>query len=248
MINYKVISNEERFHTNIDWLESYHIFNFSNNYREERNGFGDLLVVNDDYVQPSRGFGMHPHHDMEIVTWVLSGTLSHEDNQGNQGTITPGEIQQMSAGSGVFHSEVNPSPTETVHLLQMWVLPDQKRVAPRYQQENVEHLIQNKLGCVASGAVDAPIHLYNSTASLFVGRFDNETTMELPTNEKLYIYVAQGSMKLFEDEGVAKKFPNGSSVLIDGAASSISATIGANSEIIVWSVDSHARTIARMPD
>ncbi len=242
MTRYTKISASERFHSEIDWLDSYHIFNFSQFYRDGRNGFGDLLVVNDDVVRGERGFGMHPHHDMEIVTWVLSGTLSHEDNQGNKGTISPGEIQQMSAGSGVLHSEVNPS-SDDVHLMQMWVLPDVMKAEPRYQQENVDHLVQNQLGVVASGAVDAPIHLHNKSASLWVGRFDSATSIALPVNEKLYVYVARGTGSFMGDELVT-----GDSLLIDDASEDLSLDVSADSEIIVWSIDSHARSMSRFRD
>lgn len=242
------IPADARFHSKMDWLESFHIFNFSQFYRDGRNGYGDLLVVNDDIVDPARGFGMHPHHDMEIVTWVLSGAISHEDNAGHSGIIRPGEVQQMSAGSGVLHSEMNSDPTVPVHLIQMWVLPDKKGVAPRYQQENVEHLIKNTLGCIASGSIDAPIHLHNATASLYVGRFEDEQLVELPTNEKLYIYVARGSIKLLDETGYEKKFPTGSSILFDGATTPTSITVGANSEIVVWSIDSHARLQSNFRD
>ena len=237
------IAPDQRFHSQIDWLESFHIFNFSQHYRDGRNGFGDLLVVNDDIVRANRGFGMHPHHDMEIVTWVLSGTLSHEDNQGNKGTITPGEIQQMSAGSGVLHSEINPSTDEDVHLLQMWVLPDVMRAQPRYQQENVEHLINNNLACVASGATDAPIHLHNKTASLHVGRFDVDSTVALTSNEKLYVYMARGT-GIFESE----KVTTGESLLIDSAQTETTIDVSTESELVVWSIDSHARAKSNFRD
>lgn len=236
------LAAETRFHTQIDWLESFHIFNFSHHYRNGRNGFGDLLVMNDDYVSGNRGFGMHPHHDMEIVTWVLSGTLAHEDNHGNKGTITPGEIQQMSAGSGVLHSEVNPT-DETCHLLQMWVLPDVKSATPRYQQENVDTIIKNQLGCVASGEFDAPIHLHNSKASLYVGRFDKDSSVELPNNEKLFIYVAKGSIKIDTESA-----NEGDSLYIEDATQELKTDITKNSEIIIWSIDSHARAQSNFRD
>lgn len=235
MVAIKKLEAESRFHSQNDWLESYHVFNFSHHYRNGRNGFGDLLVLNDDYVAKNNGFSMHPHRDMEIVTWVLSGTLTHEDNQGNKGNITPGEIQQMSAGSGVLHSEINPT-DETCHLLQMWVLPDKKSVTPRYQQENVESLINNKLGIVASGEFDAPIHLYNDKATLYVGRFDSDTKIVLPVNEKLFVYIAKGSLSV-NSEFCGK----GDSIYIDDATHELEASVSCDSEIVIWSIDSHVR-------
>jgi redox-sensitive bicupin YhaK (pirin superfamily) len=236
------IAPDERFHTQIDWLDTFHIYNFSHHYRNGRSGFGDLLVMNDDKVSGNRGFGMHPHHDMEIVTWVLSGTLAHEDNQGNKGTITPGEVQQMSAGSGVLHSEVNPT-DETCHLLQMWVLPDKKGVTPRYQQENVSHLIQDQLGLVASGEKEAPIHLHNDKASLYVGRFSSESEVTLPHNELLYIYIARGSAT-FAGEDIA----TGTSIHIRQPEENLTISVSADSEIVIWSIDDHARLQSNFRD
>ncbi len=209
MIQTHIISPSERFHGNIGWLDSFHIFNFAENFKPGRSGFGDLLVVNEDFIAANSGFGMHPHNNMEIVTWVLSGSLTHTDNAGNTGVIIPGEVQRMSAGSGVLHSEYNHSSDEKVHLLQMWLLPDELDVPARYGQENVEELIVGKLGCIASGQSDAPIHLHNKNASLYVGRFENEMTFKLPTNEKLFIYVAKGNL---EFEGTI--YLQGTSILI----------------------------------
>ena len=236
------IPADQRFQTTIDWLESFHIFNFSHHYLNGRNGFGDLLVVNDDYVAGNQGFGMHPHHDMEIVTWVLDGELSHEDNQGNKGTIRPGEVQQMSAGSGVLHSEMNKS-NDRVHLLQMWLLPDKKGVTPRYQQQDVSALIEDKLGLIASGATDAPIDLHNDKASLYVGRFTAPTDVTLPENELLYIYVARGGITL---DGTSHS--EGDSIMIETPEPGSSITVTKESEIVIWSIDDHARLMSNIRD
>src|SRR3954465_11296106 len=127
----------DRFHTYIDWLHSKHSFNFGGHYREGENGHGLLLVNNDDKVAPGGGFGTHGHRDMEIVTWVLDGTLEHRDSEGNHGVLYPGLAQRMSAGSGIRHSEMNPSPDLPVHFVQMWVLPDTTGIRPGYQQLDI---------------------------------------------------------------------------------------------------------------
>ena len=118
---------DTRFHTEIDWLDSWHSFSFGNHYDPTNTHHGLLLVLNDDVIAPGGGFGTHPHRDMEIVTWVLDGALEHRDSEGNHGVISPGLAQRMSAGRGIRHSEVNASTTEPVHLLQMWVPPDTTR-------------------------------------------------------------------------------------------------------------------------
>ena len=123
---------DERFHTRVGWLDSRHSFSFGSHYSAENTHHGQLLVLNDDRVAGGTGFDMHPHRDMEIVTWVLDGQLEHEDSEGNRGTIYPGLAQRMSAGRGIWHSEKNGSETDDVHFIQMWVVPDTAGVDPGY--------------------------------------------------------------------------------------------------------------------
>ncbi len=137
--------------TAIDWLDSWHSFSFGDFHDPKWRGFRNLRVINDDRVAPGGGFDTHPHRDMEIITWVLSGALEHRDSLGNGSVIRPGDMQRMTAGTGILHSEFNPSPTESVHLLQIWLFPEQKGLAPGYEQRTFgRRELQNALRLVAS--------------------------------------------------------------------------------------------------
>ncbi len=130
----QVIRSEERYHADMGWLSTYWHFSFAEYYDPANMNWGALRVFNDDVIRPGQGFGAHPHRDMEIVTYVLEGELEHRDNQGNTGVIHPGEVQVMSAGTGIFHSEYNHSEDRPVHLLQIWILPRTKGGKPRWEQ------------------------------------------------------------------------------------------------------------------
>lgn len=124
----------ERGHANHGWLDSYHTFSFADYYDPKHIHFSHLRVINDDYIAPTMGFGMHPHSDMEILTYVLSGRVAHKDSMGNTTEVKAGEFQIMSAGTGIYHSEFNPDDKEVLHLYQIWIIPNQKGVTPRYDQ------------------------------------------------------------------------------------------------------------------
>ena len=131
----KIRRANERGHVNHGWLNAYHSFSFADYFDRNHMHFSDLRVINEDFVQPTMGFGMHPHKDMEILTYVLEGRIAHKDSMGNVKEFNAGEFQIMSAGSGVYHSEFNPSETETLHLLQIWIMPNEYGITPRYGQK-----------------------------------------------------------------------------------------------------------------
>ena len=150
MIN--IIKNEERYHFESDWLSTYWHFSFDHYHDPNNMSFGPLRVFNDDVVQPSSGFPTHAHREMEIITYVLEGELEHKDDTGGADRIRPGEVQRMSAGTGIRHSEYNPSPDQPVHLLQMWIVPSETNLAPSYEQMRFTKAQRDdKLLAVASG-------------------------------------------------------------------------------------------------
>jgi len=189
---------KSRFHTKIDWLDSWHSFSFADHHDPTNTHHGLLLVSNDDVVAGGRGFGMHHHQDMEIVTWVISGQVEHRDSQGNHGIIRPGLAQRMSAGSGIMHSEMNPSKTEPVRLVQMWVLPDVRGSEPGYQEADItDELGRGGLVKVASGSPNAaPISIRQRGAELWAGHLAPDTTVDVPQDGHVHVFVATGAADL----------------------------------------------------
>ena len=188
----------DRFSTKIDWLDSKHSFSFGPHHDPNNTHHGLLLVNNDDVVGAGTGFGTHPHRDMEIVTWVLSGELEHRDSEGNHGVLYPGLAQRMSAGTGIRHSEHNPNATTDVHFLQMWVPPDTQGVKPGYQQLDINHELANGgLVPIASGkGHDAAISLHQRDAVLWGGRLAAGKRVDLPDDRHVHVFVARGSGNL----------------------------------------------------
>ncbi|TDG05174.1 pirin family protein [Paraburkholderia guartelaensis] len=181
------------------WLSSRHTFSFANYYDPKQVGFSDLLVINDDRVAPARGFGKHPHRDMEIFSYVLEGALEHKDSMGTGSVIVPGDVQLMSAGTGVAHSEFNHSADEGVHFLQIWIAPNVKGAQPRYQQKNIaDEEKRGKFRLILSpdGAEDS-LQL-RQDARVYAGRLDGAETakVEVDADRYAYVHVARGSVKL----------------------------------------------------
>jgi len=188
-------NKDDRGHTQTDWLNGRHTFSFGGYFDPNHMGFGALRVINDDHIDPNAGFGEHPHRNMEIITYVINGELSHKDSMGHRATIVPGEVQIMSAGSGITHSEFNGSSTEDLHLLQIWIVPDEIGMKPSYQQKAFDFDSQsNTFITVAShDASDEALHI-KQDAKLHIGKFDTgkETTITIQKNRKYWLQIATG--------------------------------------------------------
>jgi redox-sensitive bicupin YhaK (pirin superfamily) len=223
---------ETRFHTDLDWLNSWHSFSFGQHYDPANTHHGLLVVSNDDRVAPGEGFGTHPHRDMEIVTWVLSGRLGHRDSEGNEGEIYPGLAQRMSAGTGITHSEMNASSTEEVHFVQMWVTPDTKGVPPGYEQRDLgARLDTGGLHAIASGqGHDGAVAIHQRDAVLWGGRIAEDETVSVPDGPHVHVFVARGAAFLNDDAelrtGDAARLTDARSVVL---------TATADAEVLIWS-------------
>jgi len=188
----------ERGHAEHGWLDTYHTFSFADYYDPPWMGYRSLRVINDDLVMPGMGFGTHPHRDMEIITYILSGALQHKDSMGNGRVIRTGDVQYMAAGSGVQHSEFNPSKDEAVHLLQIWIQPDTRGVKPRYAEKSFKDTAPGALNLVTSKAGrDGSIAIHQD-ADLWLAKLDtgNRVTHKLASGRNAWVHVAEGEVSL----------------------------------------------------
>lgn len=190
---------EARGRAELGWLHSYHTFSFGQYYDPEHMGYRSLRVINDDIVEPGEGFGMHPHHDAEIFTYVIEGELEHKDSMGNGAVIRAGDLQYMSAGSGVRHSEFNPSKTLPVHLLQIWLLPNQTGGQPRYAEKSLgDQARPNSLTLLfANKATDGAVEI-RQDARIYFGKVDRGHTLaaELAPGRHAWVHVIKGEVRL----------------------------------------------------
>ncbi len=188
----------ERGHASHGWLDTYHTFSFASYYDPKWMGYRSLRVINDDVVMPHAGFGMHPHRDMEIITYILSGSLLHKDSMGNGRTIKPGEFQYMAAGTGVLHSEHNPSSEEAVHLLQIWITPDSQGVKPSYAERSMKDATPGKFHLVASKTGRDESMSIHQDADLWLARLNagDSTSHEFAPGRHAWLHVAEGEVTL----------------------------------------------------
>ena len=239
---------QDRFSTNWGWLDSKHSFSFGQHYDSGNTHFGLLLVSNDDRVLAGTGFETHPHRDMEIVTWVLEGSLVHQDSTGHSGVIYPGLAQRMSAGTGILHSEKNDSWTlsgeaehsNEVQFVQMWVLPDERNLTPGYEQLDIDgELARGGLVTVASGmpkhADHRAISIQQRDAALYAARMDAGAEVTIPDAPFVHLFVARGEVAL---EGAGPLVQGDAVRIAGGGGQTVAATTSA--EILVWEMASSA--------
>ncbi|MEO9276889.1 MAG: pirin family protein [Nitrososphaera sp.] len=197
----QTIKANEHYKSEMDWLSTYYHFSFADYFDPQKMNYGPLRVFNDDTIQPSTGFDFHPHNDMEIITYVIDGELEHQDSHGNQGVIRSGEIQVMTAGSGIMHSEHNHSNEKPLHLLQMWVVPDKKGLEPSWQQREFskEQRLDKLLQVVSplDSNNNSALKIHQNT-SFYVSslRPGSEISHELTSGRKAYVFVIDGQIRI----------------------------------------------------
>jgi quercetin 2,3-dioxygenase len=223
--------SQDRGYADHGWLKSYHSFSFAGYYDAQQMGWGNLRVINEDRIAPGTGFGTHGHKDMEIISYVLSGSIGHKDSIGNGASIPPGDVQRMSAGSGIQHSEFNHAPQDETHFFQIWIEPNARGIAPGYEQKTfatpekrgVLRLVASDDGAQGSVTIHAD-------AKMYVGLFDGAETAQIALNpaRKAYVHVVRGSLTVnghVLQGGDAAKIDNESALTVEG---------GAAAEVIVF--------------
>jgi redox-sensitive bicupin YhaK (pirin superfamily) len=221
----------ERGHANHGWLDSHHSFSFADYYDPAHMGFGPLRVINEDRVQPGMGFGTHGHRDMEIISYVLDGQLSHRDNMGNGSVIVPGDVQRMSAGRGVMHSEFNPSTTDRVHFLQIWIEPSARGIAPSYEQANIgRDAKRGRLALLAAPEGEGGAVRIHQDARVYAGLFDGSEAAShaLAPGRRAYVHVARGAVEVN-----GKALMAGDAVRIEGEGA-VAIANGRDAEVLLF--------------
>ena len=213
------------------WLKSFHSFSFAGYHDPKHMGFGNLRVINEDRIAPGTGFGTHGHRDMEIISYVLSGNLAHKDTLGNVKGIPPGDVQRMSAGSGVQHSEFNHAPNHTTHFLQIWIQPNVTGIAPSYEQKTfADAEKRGALRLVASNDGAQGSVTVHADASVYAGLFDGPEAASLPLNpaRKSYVHLVRGALEVN-----GQKLATGDAALITGE-SQLDLAHGQDAEVLVF--------------
>ena len=230
----KLRKSAERGYANHGWLKSYHSFSFANYYDPNYMGWGNLRVINEDYIKPGMGFGEHSHRNMEIISYVVSGELAHEDSMGNIKAIPPGDVQRMSAGRGVTHSEFNHAKGRNTHLLQIWIEPNVQNIKPRYEQKTIPSTEkQGILRLIASDTGEQDSVLIHADAKLYSGLFEGDEAATLPLNpkRKAYVHLIKGELK------VNGQHLSGGDALFLAQETQIQLSIGKKAEVLVFDLE-----------
>lgn len=223
--------SQERGYADHGWLKSYHSFSFAGYYDPENMGFANLRVINEDWIAAGKGFGTHSHRNMEIVTYVLSGSLAHKDSMGNIESIPPGDVQRMSAGTGVQHSEFNHAPNDTTHLLQIWIEPNVQEITPSYEQKTFAAASkQGKLKLVASpNGADGSVTIH-ADAALYAGLLGagDSVSLQLAPDHKGYVHLVRGQLSVN-----GQRLETGDAAKLEGE-STVSLTDAVDAEVLVF--------------
>jgi len=226
--------SQERGYADHGWLKSYHSFSFAGYYDPAHTGWGNLRVINEDRIAPGTGFGTHGHRDMEIISYVLQGELAHQDSMGNVKGIPPGEVQRMSAGRGVMHSEFNHAPNQTTHFLQIWIEPNVTGIAPSYEQKAfAETDKRGQLRLVASpDGADGSVTIH-ADAAMYAGLFDGDETAELALNpaRRGYVHLVRGELEVN-----GQRLQAGDAALLQGE-SRVTLANGHDAEVLVFDLE-----------
>ena len=221
--------SQDRGYADHGWLKSFHSFSFASYHDPEFMGWGNLRVINEDRIAPGTGFGTHGHRDMEIISYVLSGNLAHKDNMGNVEGIPPGDVQRMSAGNGVQHSEFNHAPDETTHFLQIWIEPNVRGIPASYEQKTVPPVSKRGALSRIAAPIDGVVTLH-ADAALYAGLFDGEeaATLTIAKGRKAYVHLIRGSLQV---NGQA--LTTGDAALLDNETT-VALTHGQDAEVLVF--------------
>lgn len=195
----KIRKSSERGMANHGWLKSKHTFSFAGYYDPKHINFSDLRVINEDEIDGGSGFGEHPHRDMEIISYAIEGSLRHQDSMGNKTVISPGEVQRMSAGTGIVHSEYNNEKDKPTHFFQIWIMPEKQGIKPSYEQKSfADELNKNKLTMVISPNGDNGSLKINQDAKMYISRLKSNEALDFPieNNRKVWVQVVKGSLKI----------------------------------------------------
>lgn len=236
MQNLTVRKSSDRGYANHGWLESYHSFSFAEYFDRKHMHFSVLRVINDDVIAPGQGFGMHPHRDMEIVTYILQGELQHRDSIGNGSIIRAGDVQRMTAGTGIVHSEANASDSSSVHLLQIWIMPDRLNLEPGYEEKHFSKEQKLNQWClIAAGDNQGSALKVNQDMQLYATILDTNASLAYLVNDNrsAYLHVARGRIEI---DG--HKFETGDAIMLNGSAELL-IKADAESELLLFDLSLH---------